>query len=720
MRIVFLFIISCCFALTGLAQQIKEKTAAALIENMKQYFNETDADFSANAIPSKWKSEAGVIIAQKTTVTLDRKKDRVLVVEKERRKLMLNDQFAVNQYSELYFRVADDDEGFAARVIKADGKVQEIDLKQAVLVEDRSDVPGRFKAYTDRNSFYSPARRADYYKVPVPDLIAGDVIEYAYLVNNDVYVSKRAQSFEFDPIYFTCNREFSVMKQKFIIVTDDKTFLNYKSLNGAPEFKEIPGGNDVYTYTWEDSDREKIKDTRFVNEYLVLPMMKFQVVFASRKAKDVFVGDKEALKTSISEEELGKKAAYLINQLDRSSYGSYFNGVDLKAFILGQLKKMDAKNFGEDDYVRLCYYLMRHFVALSDERMSSLEFVFIFTELLDARKIPYQILLTTPNNVTKMNDLLFKEELLWLVRYNNKHIYNFTPYSNVYDLKENCLGNPAYIINFDKTPTVTATTLPATVADENAAVYTVDAALDSSFENISVTTTNAMRGMVKEDYSGLALAYTQAFEEDHKTYGGYSDVEQLPEKMQEQYYRMAAVRREEYKKRKPEYMKRMMEDEYPNVLRYDAFKLMADGRSFKKNELKYSETFVLGDMVKRAGKKLLVSIPGLITSQLQIKTEERNRQFDIDVRYPKSYTWNIAFSIPAGYTVAGLSDLAMNIDNEAGTFIATAKVEGGKLLLTVVKKYKQQLVNKADWSKMLQFIDAAYNYSQKKILLKKG
>jgi hypothetical protein len=357
---------------------------------------------------------------------------------------------------------------------------------------------------------------------------------------------------------------------------------------------------------------------------------------------------------------------------------------------------------------------MRHFVALSDERMSSLEFVFIFTELLDARKIPYQILLTTPNNVTKMNDLLFKEELLWLVRYNNKHIYNFTPYSNVYDLKENCLGNPAYIINFDKTPTVTATTLPATVADENAAVYTVDAALDSSFENISVTTTNAMRGMVKEDYSGLALAYTQAFEEDHKTYGGYSDVEQLPEKMQEQYYR------EEYKKRKPEYMKRMMEDEYPNVLRYDAFKLMADGRSFKKNELKYSETFVLGDMVKRAGKKLLVSIPGLITSQLQIKTEERNRQFDIDVRYPKSYTWNIAFSIPAGYTVAGLSDLAMNIDNEAGTFIATAKVEGGKLLLTVVKKYKQQLVNKADWSKMLQFIDAAYNYSQKKILLKKG
>jgi hypothetical protein len=719
MRVLFV-IICCCLALNVLAQPIKEKTALALMENAKAYISENDADFAVNNIPSKWKPEAGVIIAQKTTITLDRKKDRVLVVEKERRKLMLNDQFAVNQYSELYFRVADDDEGFAARVIKPDGKIQEIDLKAAVLVEDRSDVPGRFKAYTDRNSFYSPARRANYYKVPVPDLEAGNIIEYAYVVNNDVYVSKRAQSFEFDPIYFTCNREYSVMKQKFVITTDDKTFLNYKSLNGAPEFKEIPGSNDVFTYTWEDSDREKIKDSRFVNEYLVLPMMKFQVVFASRKAKDVFVGDKEALKTSISEEELGKKAAYLINQLDRSAYGSYFNGVDLKNLILGQLKKMDARNYGEDDYVRLCYYLMRHFVAFGDERMSSLEFVFIFTELLDARKVPYQILLTTPNNITKMNDLLFKEELLWLVRYNNKYIYNFTPYSNIYDPRENCLGNPAYVINFDKTPTVTAATLPGTKTEENTAVYTLDAALDSSFENLSISSTNAMKGLLREDYSGQALAYTHAYEEDHKTYGGFSDIEQLPESMQEQYYRMAAVRKEEYKKRKPEYMMRVLEDEYPSVLRYDAFKLMTDGRSFKKNELRYSENFLLGDMVKRAGKKLLVSIPGLITSQLQIKPEERNRQFDIDIRYPKSYTWNIAFTIPAGYTVAGLADLTMNIDNEAGSFVSSAKVEGGKLLLSVVKRYKQQTVSKDNWSKMLEFIDAAYNFSQKKILLRKG
>ena len=41
------------------------------------------------------------------------------------------------------------------------------------------------------------------------------------------------------------------------------------------------------------------------------------------------------------------------------------------------------------------------------------------------------------------------------------------------------------------------------------------------------------------------------------------------------------------------------------------------------------------------------------------------------------------------------------------------------LNILVKKHYKQTTVKKEDWPKLLEMLDAAYNFSQKKVLLKK-
>ncbi len=178
-------------------------------------------------------------------------------------------------------------------------------------------------------------------------------------------------------------------------------------------------------------------------------------------------------------------------------------------------------------------------------------------------------------------------------------------------------------------------------------------------------------------------------------------------------------RKKEDKTRKLETMKKELDGDYENLTAYTEFTLNSDGRNWRKQELNYTNKFELGDMVKIAGDNLLVAVPGLIGAQLWISQDDRKREVDAYMEYPKSIRNIINFTIPAGYKVVGIQNLNINIDNAVGTFAVQATVEGSTLNILVKKHYKQTTVKKEDWPKLLEMLDAAYNFSQKKVLLKK-
>jgi hypothetical protein len=125
-------------------------------------------------------------------------------------------------------------------------------------------------------------------------------------------------------------------------------------------------------------------------------------------------------------------------------------------------------------------------------------------------------------------------------------------------------------------------------------------------------------------------------------------------------------------------------------------------------------------MVKVAGKDLLVSVPGLIGDQLFIPQDEKKREVDADLGFPRSLRNVISFTIPEGYKLVGLQNLNTNIENEAGQFAVQASIENNVLTIMEKKIYKQAQVKKENWSKLIEMLDAAYNFSQKKILLRKS
>jgi hypothetical protein len=306
------------------------------------------------------------------------------------------------------------------------------------------------------------------------------------------------------------------------------------------------------------------------------------------------------------------------------------------------------------------------------------------------------------------------------VKVKDKFIFDFTSNSNPYDLYDDYLGNEAYIITLGNSPTATAIVLPSTKVDDNINATVIEASLDDKIENVNVVSTDELKGIFKQEHEGQILAYTNAYDQDHLSYYGESDYDNLPEKQQDEIQRLVFARKQEYKKRKPIYMKQRLQNDFDNVVSYDNFNLITDGRTFNKQELKYNETFVVGDLTRKAGKNFLISVPGLMGGQAQVKPEDRQRKYDIDVRYPRTLVWDINFTVPAGYTAKGLLDLNQSVDNEIGSFITKAVIEGNVLKLNIKKVYKQARINKDNFNKMLEFIDAAYNFSQRRILLKKN
>ncbi|MBK7561693.1 MAG: hypothetical protein IPI68_09270 [Chitinophagaceae bacterium] len=713
-KLLYIFI-SFFISFAALAQDDEDTFSPSKLEsiakNMKPLWEDGDADFTVIATPDKWKEESGVILAQKTKFAFDKDANKLAVYEITRRRIKLNDRDAVNSYSSVYFRIGSSRDGAGIKVIKANGTVQDVSLRNAVYVEDASDVPSTFTPYIGKAStVYDKSKsRVIFYKIAIPDLDPGDIIDYGTIFYDDNTV-KKMSFIEFDPIYFVCTREYPVVSQKFEIDTDNNSFVNSKSTMGAPLFKETGNGN--ADYSWEDRNREKLMDTRWVNSYVELPMVKFQIVFSkSENRADLFIGDRGELKQNITPPELAKKMNNLYNRLDGSVYYT---------MAKGYLKQLGYGDMKEEDFIQKSYYILRHMSHYRANGFSSELFASCLTQCLDLRKIPYELIVTTPANLTRPENIIFRTEPEWMLRVKGKYIFNATLFSNPYDYKEEFLNTPAYIISLGKNPTATPITLPASNPDENITTNTITASMDTSGRNLVVVHQKAITGLSKQFYNIQGLVYTTALDDDHRSYGGEDDIRAgMKGTVLESYEDKLRERKKEDKTRKLEYMKKAFEDEYATITSYTEFLLNTEGRTWRKQELNYTSKFELGDMVKIAGNNLLVSVPGLVGEQLFISQDERKREADAYMSFPRSLRNIINFTIPEGYKVVGINNLNLNIDNEVGTFAVRASVEGNKLNLLVKKVYKQTTVKKENWPKLLEMLDAAFNFSQKKILLKK-
>jgi len=167
----------------------------------------------------------------------------------------------------------------------------------------------------------------------------------------------------------------------------------------------------------------------------------------------------------------------------------------------------------------------------------------------------------------------------------------------------------------------------------------------------------------------------------------------------------------------------MMENEVKRLFdldKYNDMELISDGRFGDSAMLKFRESFSLKKLISRAGRNYIFEAGKLIGSQIKLEQNElTTRQTDIWLTNARTIENNITIMIPAGYTVDGLDDLNMSVDNESGSFVSSAKTEGDKLVISTKKIYKKNFDKKEAWPNYVAFLEPAYKFSQLKVVLKK-
>lgn len=725
------YILAACLVLlsffTEAQTYIDEDFLDVIEKNAKPLLLEFDAAFKENNPPAKWNNESAVILGFSRNVLFDRqsrggflsrKEKSLWFVEKDRFKIKLNDNNSVQALSQIYFRYGNNKDGFVGRVIKSDGRIEEIDLKNSVGVEDISEVPEFFKSFFDKVA----TSQYNYYKTPVPGLEPGDILEYVTTTNSKLNVTTSGY-IEFSPVYEVCSKEYPVMFNEIAIETDDKTFFKSLSLNGAPRFtKEATKDPEYFRYVFVDKNRETEKDINFINPFVQYPLLKFQVIYSNTdQVKGALIGQKGELKSEFGRDELARKAWEDYERVG-DMYMSF--GVTVQDFInqcWTELVKLGAKDWSEKDYINKSYYLLRNKIVFRDAYLSDKVFAYVFGSLLFQRDIKSDIIISIGNNIGKLKEVLFEEEIRYVIKAGNNLYCNITDFSNPGDIPESLLNNEAYIISAppkkSNIPSITNFTFPGITAAENVVAFTIKAELSADMKSLVVSRTSSFQGLAKAQSSPRLLKYTPYMFDDYKHYGGNAPTDNMKSKQIEDYTSSVRTLKEDFKKQKSDAVKMSLQEEFGQSVRNVHFDIVTDGRHQKKTTLTVNERFELPDFVRKAGKKYLVNLSGLMGSQLQIKKEEMNRTHDIDLRFPRTYTWSVNFKIPEGYTVGGLSDIGRSVENDAGSFSLVAKEENGFVVISISKVYKNKNIPKEQWQDVLSFMSTAYNSSFKYILL---
>jgi hypothetical protein len=344
---------------------------------------------------------------------------------------------------------------------------------------------------------------------------------------------------------------------------------------------------------------------------------------------------------------------------------------------------------------------------------------------LKAIGVESELQVYVPRNLGTWRDAIFMEELDFLLRVKSKRkwVYleafnNFDAFGTPYPFLESAEG---YAIAYDEANRYYRATIPASTVAENLNRQEYAIRLNEAMDLVRVERTSTFAGAEKRDLIGKANLDRDYLSADFEKY--YVEPKSKGKKKDETPVatgpKYENPDRDDKVKERKELFQKDVEREF-DLDKYEDFELLQSGRFGDTALLQYREKFTLKKLVSKAGRNYIFEVGKLIGDQIKLEGEElAGRKTDIWVPYARSIENNIVVQVPAGYTVDGLQDLNLTVDNASGTFISTARAEEDKLIITTKKVYKNNYDKKEAWVNYIAFLEPAYKFSQAKVVLKK-
>ena len=697
--------------------QKKEEIRAVFWGNSDKYSKVTE-------IPEKWKNESAVMILKSEFYDYHKYGKSVTYVSSFRKRVKLQDAAAVKEFSEFSFKSKSKTYSYYAnndtqvfigvKIIKPSGKEIEIDVEKETKTVDNDS------------------------KLAISNLEVGDIIDY-YFYNNKEFKSK--YEYGFDQVETTLSDVYPIMDFKLEFQTENDFFVNFNTYNGAPELKEIPSTerNDR-KYELNAKNLEKNEFPRWFFPLAELPCYKFQVFFA-RSGKfesraDAFLSkDEKLIKKSVTKEDIF----------------DYYNEKFVPFGDVSLEKKFlkDKSYASDEERIREVYYFARHefytqfiepqiinkaniysaffYQSFGTFFSSEQEFINHFMQFLKKINIDYDIVVATERENGSIDDLLIQRNLRILLRVNTPkpmYLEYFSPFTSAEQFNFNLENTKAYVLQVSKGKRIVdseSITLPSTTVKDNVSSIVSKMILNEDFSGLKVTRNSSFFGHFKEAQQADKLNFYDYLNEDYDKYGKQHCLDLVANKKDKARFKtefeaLVAKSKEEQK----EGFKKSISEEFDFEIDNNNFVVKNTGRFGNKSPFEFQEDFeIKNNLIKKAGDNYLVELGKMITAQVAIDKKEQDRKNNVYLNFPKSFWNEIILEIPKGYEVSGLDKFNKSVVNETGEFVSSAIIKDNKVVVKTSKIYNTYYEPNKNWAKMVQFLDAAYQFTQEKILLKK-
>ncbi len=678
--------------------------------------------FKSTEIPEKWSNSSAVILGQKMDFKYLRKGKNIGVFEATRKRIKIQDKAGLEEFSEFYFAK---DAIVTFNIIKPNGKKVEIDMSEAVVVS--TNIPRVFRTYYTESNGYK--------KLAVAGLEVGDIIDYYYFTTDEILA---AYSKDLHTFIFTLASSYPIASQSFEFTVDKGMYLSCNSYNGAAKLSEKKKGFDlsgreretISTYTLSDSDRDELPDEIWTYNYLELPFVKFKVRNSGGVNRNTIslIGEESVAKKEVTKDELQERYMNIVNY-----ESDYHNSVSKE--IANYIRKEYRDEKDPEKLAEIAYYYYRYKVLNSyywfenghytykDDIIYVKDILFLQIMYFTMKRLAVEteFVLMMPKYLGHIKDVLMDDEVGVGIRVKGSDhvIMPFTNYSNYPYVNPNYASTDALAINKDGYVDIV---VEASTPEMNYIHRYMDLSIADDFETINFKKVNTVAGDFKDDYSKVVLrSYDYLLEDKVRFDNSYK-----PSAAERGNVKRIQAAKEKYEsEQKDEYeavVKRLEElaDDNYEIENYDRFELVQDGRFEDPTELIFEEYYTVKGLVSKAGPNYVVEIGKMLGSQVQLDQKDKSaRQMDVHVSAAKSFAYTVQLAIPEGYAVDGLDQLNFNVENKYGSFKSNAKIEGNSIVLDAKKVYKLDFIPKEDWTSAYTFLEAAYDLSQTKVVLKK-
>ncbi|MBQ9555604.1 MAG: hypothetical protein IJV05_05205 [Muribaculaceae bacterium] len=711
-------------ALTALAARANDekdylKFAAELRQSVWADDNVLFRDYSCPEQYNDSKRYSAVILAASTDVEITRKSylrmsslfsignsKMIKRHELNRMLIKINDAAALKKFSEFdftTFKNGRNNKGLeekvqqvlGVRVIKPDGRI--VDVNTDDFMTSREGKKDKEVSH----------------KLAVPSLEVGDVMDIF------TYEELMVQDRNVPHFTFWFMQEYPLLNYKVHCIIDKKFTVQYRTLNGAPDFAISTDDDGNTVLDAHVQGVERTEPTLWYNPVEQTPMTllyAFDKSVSNKKMKSIKNRDVQAnpdFRTILIDD-----MTYISNS--QKGVKEYYDWPLNKKLMKGEIahaKKMTDKV----EAARLIYTGLLYSYRAHDDynAYSPSHFIAMMGEMLKLCKIPYQYVISTDDENEPLDQLIYIGNDAWLIRVDGTYFAPPTYQGMTAGQLPSCFqGRPAAVIsklNGDNTK-YDIVTLPQSVADDNLDQVTLTASIDGT--TLTIDRIESRTGTMKEN-AAMLMTDEQEYEAYDKYLGRKKQyIENVSKRQREGTKQQFAKENDEQQENFKTEVELYHDQAAEEML---STEVLTAGIDPQQPAFAYRTRYTMDGWVKKAGNNLIVSIGKLIGSQAKVEGTNRNRTADVDRRSPGLLTWDITVTIPNGCVVTpeSLERLQQHVANSAGEFTSSATILDGQVHLTVTKRYNQGGYPASQWQELLQILDAADEFTTRQVVFKK-